>query len=423
MPERTSLSGGALFNCIVIFLIAFAVRAGYLVTCADGGRHEGPLRVQDTPPSAAPVANIEDGQLRFVSQNETLYTWSLGLLAKVWTNPARLNQVALWGQCVLGALTAVCYFLMARLVAGGGAALLTGLFCALSPFWILSAGEMDDGVLAAFLLGVCLFLGTRGGLRGGGISSLLFGMGLAALALVRIGLLPFAWVGLLWYLFRARRVTLGWAWALIAVVGVLAVAVPWGYHNYRQSGEVFPALRGVYADLWQGNNPEASGGPWRRSETPMKPDRDLAEEVGQEAAHNPGATLERRLWAGLCFFFGEDFLRQQRLWAENVGDDKAPQTPGWFRAAYPAALYGWLLGMLILAVLGWRWSYEWRFAGRPLTLALLWIPLPYLLGHAAALQGPRLPLDGVLITFAALAFTGRHPAAPPAPLKVVSTYR
>jgi hypothetical protein len=37
----------------------------------------------------------------------------------------------------------------------------------------------------------------------------------------------------------------------------------------------------------------------------------------------------------------------------------------------------------------------------PASLAMVWIPLPYLLGHAEALQGPRLPLDGVLLCYAA----------------------
>ena len=33
--------------------------------------------------------------------------------------------------------------------------------------------------------------------------------------------------------------------------------------------------------------------------------------------------------------------------------------------------------------------------------ALMWVPLPYLLSHAEALSGPRLPLDGVLLCYSA----------------------
>ena len=32
---------------------------------------------------------------------------------------------------------------------------------------------------------------------------------------------------------------------------------------------------------------------------------------------------------------------------------------------------------------------------------MVWVPLPYVLGHAAQLHGPRLPLDGVFLTYAA----------------------
>jgi hypothetical protein len=33
----------------------------------------------------------------------------------------------------------------------------------------------------------------------------------------------------------------------------------------------------------------------------------------------------------------------------------------------------------------------------------MWIPLPYILSHAEALSGPRLPLDGVLLCYSAFA--------------------
>src|SRR5262249_5281555 len=61
------------------------------------------------------------------------------------------------------------------------------------------------------------------------------------------------------------------------------------------------------------------------------------------------------------------------------------------------------LGMYLLAFLGWRWGYAWRKESMPASLAVLWLPLPYVLGHAGLLHGPRLPLDGVLLTFAAFA--------------------
>jgi hypothetical protein len=57
--------------------------------------------------------------------------------------------------------------------------------------------------------------------------------------------------------------------------------------------------------------------------------------------------------------------------------------------------------MLLLGVLGWRWTFAWRTEAQPLAVAVMWVPLPYLLSHAEGLCGPRLPLDGVLLCYSA----------------------
>ena len=68
-----------------------------------------------------------------------------------------------------------------------------------------------------------------------------------------------------------------------------------------------------------------------------------------------------------------------------------------------AYLNGTLLFMILFGVLGWRWSKSWSYQSVPLALAAIWLPLPYLIGHAESLVGPRLPLDGVVLCFAAYA--------------------
>ena len=83
--------------------------------------------------------------------------------------------------------------------------------------------------------------------------------------------------------------------------------------------------------------------------------------------------------------------------------------PSWLAESYPAILVGTLLGMLLLAFAGWRWTYGWRRPAMPAALAVVWLPLPYLLGHADALAGPRLPLDGVLLSFAAFTLVALLP--------------
>jgi hypothetical protein len=72
------------------------------------------------------------------------------------------------------------------------------------------------------------------------------------------------------------------------------------------------------------------------------------------------------------------------------------------KEGYSTLFYATLFVLLLLGVIGWRWSYAWRLESLPAALAVFWMPVPYILGHAESLQGPRLPLDGVLLTYVAL---------------------
>ena len=68
-----------------------------------------------------------------------------------------------------------------------------------------------------------------------------------------------------------------------------------------------------------------------------------------------------------------------------------------------------LLFLLVAGPLGWRWSYGWRRGANLGSLALLWVPLPYILSHADYFSGSRLPLDGILLMFAAFALAWMLP--------------
>ena len=45
----------------------------------------------------------------------------------------------------------------------------------------------------------------------------------------------------------------------------------------------------------------------------------------------------------------------------------------------------------------------------PASLVVFWLPLPYVLSHAEYLVGPRLPMDGVLLCYAAFALVALLP--------------
>jgi hypothetical protein len=333
---------------------------------------------------------------------------------------------------VLGSLTVLCYFCFARrafqsLTVG----FLAGLLAALHPFWIINTAELNDGVLATILLAASLAIGTRAGQSGGPFLSLLFGMVLAGLAMTRAALLPFAFIGLLWFLLSCRGLRAGWLCALLAVLGFGNGLAPWAVRNFRTFGEVVPVADSAMLHLWIGNNPQATGGPMeetalRASLAPKRLQTLLAEQnqamrytsLGQDVIRavvdKPGESVTRRLWAGLKFVFGANWFTDKTL-ASATPDGLGAATPEWVADSAQGALAASLLVMIVLGLLGWRFSFGWRKEARLATLATLWVPLPYLLSHADYLSGPRLPLDGVFLCFAAFALCCGMPGIRRAP--------
>jgi 4-amino-4-deoxy-L-arabinose transferase-like glycosyltransferase len=427
---------------MLVLLLALGLRAGWLMTVADGGNNDGPLRVQDasplldlppdkplrgkSPPSEmdALIHNMKEHQwfgdlAPFAPEEEATahvspgYPWLAGLLARLLGDNA--DRAIRWIQCVLGALTACLYFLFChRAFRSSAVAALAGLACAVYPFWIINTATLDDGVLASFLLALSLMLGTHSVATAGPFTSLLFGLTLAGLALVRAAMLPFAFVALAWFLLRTRSLQRGWLCALLAFLGFANGLAPWTVRNLQTFGEPVPIVDSAYLHLWIGNNLRATGGPLTASMIETAPVDELQKlkardqpkryarlgpEVLRELEHNPPATVQRRIWAGLSFWLGERFLTDRRLADETPG----AEMPSWLTQAFPMALLVALVLVLVLALLGWRWTFPWRREAMLSVLALLWVPLPYVLGHADALSGPRLPLDGVLICHGAFA--------------------
>jgi 4-amino-4-deoxy-L-arabinose transferase-like glycosyltransferase len=415
---------------LVIFAVAVGARAGYLVSCADSGRGDGPLRVQDLRPEIEPgktdleqlIANVRDRgwfgcQAPFAPNEEVTahvapgYPWLVGTLARFTGDGT--DRAVRWLQAVLGAVTAVLYYLFARrafrsLLVG----VLAGFFSALHPFWLIGTATIDDGILAAFALACCLFLGSQAGEKGGALRSLLFGLALAGLALVRASTLPFSFVALVWFLLRSRTLPSGWLSGLLAFLGFVIGLSPWTVRNMQVFDEPLPVVNSAYLHLWIGNNPEATGGPaseemWKSAPTAKLSGEQnqairysqLGPEVSEEVRSNPVRTLRRRMMAGITFFTGARWLENGTLAAQTRA--RGSEMPAWLEESYPGVLQAVLLAMLGLAVLGWRWSYGWRWESVIAAIAMIWVPVPFILSHAEALSGPRLPLDGVLLCYAA----------------------
>jgi len=452
MTEMPRFRFADLFVLVILLAIAAASRVWYVSLCT-GATGPPALQTQAPPPRLNfavdvalrrknpterdnLVANIKESQwfggLAPLADKEEQtahvapgYPWLVGLLARWVDEPEALLR---WIQCGLGTLTTACYFFFARRAFRSAlVGALAGLLCAIHPFWIINTAELDDGVLATTLLGAVLVLGTRGSQAGGAFTSLLYGLALAGLALVRAALLPFAVVGLLWFLLRCRKLQRGWLFALLAFLGFANGLAPWTVRNFQVFQEPIPIVDSAFLHLWIGNNERATGGPededtlraalppTRLKELLAEPNqatryRMLGQDVCESVQADPAGTLRRRLWAGLSFFLGEAWLTDQA--AARMRPTKpapggegadAPSLPEWLEKSYLGIIQGALLAMLLLGLLGWRWTFAWRREARLATLAAIWIPLPYLLGHAGALWGPRLPLDGVLLCYVAFA--------------------
>ncbi|HMP61285.1 MAG TPA: glycosyltransferase family 39 protein [Gemmatales bacterium] len=332
-------------------------------------------------------------------------------MAAGWVGYAEKPAVVVrWVQVGLGALTALLYFLLARhAFASVVVGLLAGLGTALHPFWVINVAEMQDGVLATFFIALALYLAVRAGLKAGALTSLLLGLALALCCLTRGSLMPFSIVVLLWFMWRSRSLAQGWLCALVAFFGFLSGLSTWLVRDFQELGAPVPVVTTTWWHVWVGNNPQTTGGPATPEMLALLADRQadlaqtpqaqryakLADLVKHEVLEEPSQTLVRRGRAALYFLFGTKNPNRNTILDKAGG----PEIEPWVKNT----LMGVLVGLLPLAILGWRWSYGWKRASAPLALAVYWLPLPFLLTHAEHLHGPRLPLDGVLICLAALA--------------------
>jgi 4-amino-4-deoxy-L-arabinose transferase-like glycosyltransferase len=435
---------------LVVLLCAAGARFWYLADQAGWATGNGSVRVQGCDReerdqlvknlkahrwfgSFAPLSDVEE-RTAHVSPG---YPWLLSLAAQTTDD---WQPFVRWVQAALGAFTAGFYFLIARrgfrsLVVG----LVAGLFCAFYPFWVANCAEVCDGTLAAFLLAACLLLGMHAGQVGGPTASLLFGFGLAALSLVRAALLPFAVVAMLWFLMRCRWLKRGWLFAVLAFLGFVNGLVPWTLRNFQAYGDVVPIVDSIYLHLWIGNNPEADGGSIDSVKFPGQLARNLdhlrrapnegaapnpevakviaewkknpqnerynflADVVVKNIHDDPVRFVRGRISSGLCFVFGSRWVAPESYLHRGRIRQSRRTFGGDYLGLSGFILAATLFAMLLLAVLGWRWTYPFQKTSMPLSLALVWIPLPYILSHAEALSGPRLPLDGVLLCYAAFA--------------------
>ncbi|MFO0864786.1 MAG: glycosyltransferase family 39 protein [Gemmataceae bacterium] len=323
--------------------------------------------------------------------------------------------------CGIGAV--VCLFLAARRSYDLSAAVCVGVLAAIYPFWIVNVAEKTDGSLVVFGFAATVWLAVRALQTGGPTASLVFGLALGFIALTRAALLPFAIVGMIWFLIQCRRRTFGWFASLLATLGFSIALGPWMVRCWREYDQIVPIADSALLHAYIGNNPWADGGPMDefklratfpcdRLDALLKKRNQaqryamLAEEVSSFCRDDPQAAMALRNSAFQRFLFGERFIEHRKLIER---DESARALPESLERRSEFIMLTSLLSLVALGLLG-------RVACHGntglLTIALLMVPLPYVLSHAETLSGPRLPWDAALIVFAGAALAKLWPGRP-----------
>jgi 4-amino-4-deoxy-L-arabinose transferase-like glycosyltransferase len=422
-----------------ILALALFLRLGYLHLSTDHLRGSAALEIQGAGPKLAlphettDTENLienrsqEDGWFGGLAPLATeeeksahrapCYPWVRSIFVRLGfpgERGVRIFNLA----CGIGAVVAL--FFAARRSYDLTTAGCVGVLAAIYPFWIVNVAEKTDGPFLVFLFAASAWLAARALQSGEPTTCLAFGIFLGLTALTRAALLPFAVVGMLWFLNTCRRRKFGWFAALLASLGLLIPVGPWMLRCWREYDEVVPIADSAMLHAYIGNNPWATGGPMEEAKLRATFPGDrlqallaeknqarryamLAEDVSAFWHDDARAAMSLRYGAFQRFLFGERFLEHRKL---SERDESARSLPESLERRSEFVLLTSLLSIWALGLLGW---VACRGTTGFLTAALFMIPLPYVLSHAETLSGPRLPWDAALIVFAGAALAKLSP--------------
>jgi 4-amino-4-deoxy-L-arabinose transferase-like glycosyltransferase len=321
----------------------------------------------------------------------------------VYTKASALVILSL--DCLLGALTCIPVFLIARRTFGGSAGLWAGWIWVFFPYSINFAASFIWDTTLTVLLMALLFL-TVLKLQDAPRSRPWFGFGLlvgAAALTNAVTLAPMPFLSL-WLLYRFRQRRQSWfAPGAAALLGVLIIVSPWFVRNYRTFHKFIPFRSGFGFELYCGNNADS----WHWDPPgyhPSDSDKEWNEyrQLGEVnymalkkrealafiAAHKRLYAVQtvRRfvyVWTGF-WSFGRRYLREEPFDPPNI--------------VFCTAL-------TVLAFLGLRRAWREGGASRamPYIIVFLCFPLVYYFTHPEDYY--RRPIDPMMVALAAGALT------------------
>jgi 4-amino-4-deoxy-L-arabinose transferase-like glycosyltransferase len=195
------------------------------------------------------------GPTAFIAPGYPLF---VALVFKIFGSYTTRSAMVLMGtNVVLNLATIWCIMQVARRLSNQRAALLAGLFWALSPPLIWMPTIFWETNVSCFVIAASLMFAVQLRRPPGNAGFLLLGACLAVAGLINPALLPLLLGMLLWvaYHFRTgRRSAL-----LLALLGFLVVFSPWPMRNARVFHAFIPLRSTVGFEMWMGNRPRATG--------------------------------------------------------------------------------------------------------------------------------------------------------------------
>ncbi|NIM97448.1 MAG: tetratricopeptide repeat protein [candidate division Zixibacteria bacterium] len=309
-----------LFLAIVIFGLAFAVKLIYLAQI------ESSLPFFSTPTLdelyhdtwAQQIASGDwAGNEPFF--RAPLYVYLLALMYKVFGHSLLLPRLF---QMVLGSLSCVLVFFIAKKLFNGTVAILSAIMACFYAMLIFYDLQLLITSLLVFVDLVIIGLLIRAGEKPKSLNWLLCGLVLGLSAIARPNILAFVPFILIWMFFqfktalRTRAILTRWA---ILCAGVLLMIAPVGLRNYLVGKDLVLIAWQGGMNFYLGNNPDATG----YTAASASIGRDLTggiERTRTVAEQEVGRKLKPSEISGFWYKKGVDFILSQPLdWLKLMG--------------------------------------------------------------------------------------------------------
>jgi 4-amino-4-deoxy-L-arabinose transferase-like glycosyltransferase len=316
---------------------------------------------------------------------------------------------------LFSALTCIPLYFSARYALGEKAAVMAGWGWAIYPYSIYFSGaRVWDYALTGLLFTTCFYFAQRLHRQTRLLVWLGFGVVYGATALSNPSVLTMFPVFLLLAVLEMRRRETRWlARCAVAMVGLIAMLVPWTIHNYRAMHVVGPVRDNFWLECWAGNNGDTfeSNAVWAHpASNPVEMQR--YEELGETRYLAEKRTLATNfIEHNPVFFAGMSLRRAFSFWTGfwSLNPAYLSREP----LEIPDVFF--CTGVTVLMLLGaWRFWRRDQTGALPYLLLILIFPITYYMTHAT--PDYREPIEPEVVVLVVMGFLSLKRMATPVEL-------